>query len=90
MARDIFGKGEIAWGDGSDGPHEAGLLTLGIAKSYHTLGVTPRWGLNASVRHAVDWYRRHSLGEHARGLCECNIADFEAAAFGSPGAVPRV
>jgi len=82
-ARDIFGKGEIAWGDGSDGPHEAGLLTLEITKAQRTLGIVPQWGLSESVRHALDWYRRQSLGGHAKELCESDITDFEYAAGGS-------
>ena len=29
----VFGKGKIQWGEGTEGPHEAGLLTLEISKS---------------------------------------------------------
>ena len=48
-ARDISGKGEIAWGDGSEGPHEAGLLTLETTKSSAaSLGVVPQWSLYES------------------------------------------
>ena len=77
-ARSAYGKGEISWGDGTDGPHEAGLLALDIAKARSAVGFNPRWTLDNSIRHTLDWYRRQSAGESARALCQADIADFEA------------
>jgi CDP-glucose 4,6-dehydratase len=86
IARDIFGKGDVEWGDGSDGPHEAGLLALDTTKSGQTLGIAPHWGLYDSVRHAIDWYRRQMNGEPARYLCESDISVFQSAASATSAA----
>lgn len=72
----VFGRGDIAWGEGNEGPHEAGWLTLEIAKARNILGVTPRWHLDASIHHTLDWYRRQAAGEAARDLCEKDLATF--------------
>jgi CDP-glucose 4,6-dehydratase len=89
IARDIFGNGDVEWGDGSDGPHEAGLLALDTTKSAQRLGVAPHWGLYDSVRHAIDWYRRQMSGERAMHLCESDISAFESAAAASTAAGSR-
>jgi len=78
LAQTVYGSGEVVWGDGSEGPHEAGWLALEIAKSRTTLGLTPHWSLAQGVRRSVDWYRRFAQGADARVLCEADIADFEA------------
>lgn len=78
LARDVYGGGAVSWGDGSDGPHEAGWLALEISKSRSTLGVVPHWNLTQSVRRTMDWYRRLAAGEPAATLCELDIAAFEA------------
>lgn len=78
-ARDAFQGGEIHWGDGTQGPHEAGWLALEIAKARHSLGVYPRWRLKDGIHRTMDWYRRHADGESALQLCRQDIADFEAA-----------
>jgi CDP-glucose 4,6-dehydratase len=80
LARDAYGRGDVSWGDGSDGPHEAGWLALEISKSRSMLGVVPRWNLVESVTRTMDWYRRLVAGERAAALCELDIAAFEAAA----------
>jgi CDP-glucose 4,6-dehydratase len=79
LARAAFGRGETVWGDGTEGPHEAGWLALEIAKARHTLGVTPRWSLEEAVRRSVEWYRERLDGADARVLCLRDIAIFEAA-----------
>jgi CDP-glucose 4,6-dehydratase len=90
IARDIFGEGDVEWGDGSDGPHEAGLLALDTTRSAQKLGITPRWGLYDSVHHAIDWYRRHmSCGERAGHLCESDISVFESVASATTAAGSR-
>ena len=43
--RRLRSEGEIAWGDGTEGPHEAGWLALEITKARNDLGVRPRWPL---------------------------------------------
>jgi CDP-glucose 4,6-dehydratase len=79
LAREAYGSGDVLWGDGSDGPHEAGCLALEISKSRAFLGVTPRWNLNQSISRTMAWYRRLAAGEDAAALCELDIAEFEAA-----------
>ena len=80
QARDAFQQGDIHWGDGTQGPHEAGWLALEIAKARHRLDVHPRWSLPESIRRTMHWYRRQAAGEPAAQLCAQDIADFQAAA----------
>lgn len=80
LAREAYGKGEILYGTGDVGPHEAGWLVLEIAKARHGLGVRPRWGLEETVRRTMDWYRRFAGGADARKLCEDDALAFEAVA----------
>ncbi len=80
LARAAFGYGETTWGDGTEGPHEAGRLALETAKARHVLGVAPRWSLAESVRRSVDWYCEQLAGADARALCLRDIAAYEAAA----------
>lgn len=77
LALDAFGKGEIEWGDGSHGLHEANWLSLEIAKARHRLGVEPRWGLRESVTRTMNWYRRLAEGIPAIELCQNDIQAFE-------------
>jgi len=87
MARKGFGQGDVSYGDGSDGPHEAGWLALDVAKARLRLGVAPRWDLNASVMRTMAWYQaQRQQGSDARRLCEQDIAAFEAASAASAGA----
>lgn len=79
MARMFYGEGIVQYGDGSDGPHEAGCLALEIAKARNVLGYKPRWSLKEAVGRTVVWYRRQYQGERTDVLCEQEIAAFEAA-----------
>jgi len=79
LAREAYGRGAVAWGDGSEGPHEAGWLALEISKARITLGVTPRWDLRQSIQKTMNWYRQLAAGSSAGALCELDIAEFEAA-----------
>jgi CDP-glucose 4,6-dehydratase len=78
LANRSYGGGEVVWGDGKEGPHEAGWLALETAKALHLLGVAPRWSLQSSVRRTMAWYRGQQEGRVARELCAQDIADFEA------------
>lgn len=78
LARSVYGRGEVNWGDGSDGPHEAGWLSLEIAKSKQQLGVSPRWNLAQTVGRTMDWYRLQAQGGEAAALCAADIAAYEA------------
>ncbi len=78
LAQSAYGRGQIAWGDGREGPHEAGCLTLETTKARQALGVEPAWPLNKALKVTMDWYRAQHEGAPARGLCEADIAMFEA------------
>ena len=80
LAQCAYGRGTVRWGDGTEGPHEAGWLALEIAKARTQLGVSPRWTLAQSVERTLRWYRRQADGEPARDLCEADITDFAATA----------
>lgn len=79
LARAAYGRGEVQWGDGTEGPHEAGWLALEVAKARNELGVTSRWTLAESVQRTMRWYRQLGEGGNARKLCELDIADYERA-----------
>lgn len=80
IARASYGRGEVEFGDGRDGPHEAGWLSLEIAKARACLDVAPRWHLEQSVARTMQWYRAQASGMEARALCEADIAAYEGGA----------
>ena len=79
LAQASFGAGRVAWGDGSEGPHEAGRLLLDVTRARDLLGVQPRWTLAEAVGRTASWYRRALAGESARELCLTDIEAFDAA-----------
>lgn len=80
IARQANGGGEIEYGDGHVGPHEASWLALETAKARTLLGLAPRWPIETAVRRTIEWYRARHEGADARDLCEKEIAAYEAAA----------
>ena len=83
-AHRLWRAARCVWGDGNEGPHEAGWLALEAAKAAHLLGVAPRWTLADAVRRTMAWYRGQQDGSGgARALCAGISRDFEAAA--APG-----
>jgi CDP-glucose 4,6-dehydratase len=78
-ARKVWGGGDVRYGDGTEGPHEAGWLALEIAKARIALGVTPRWDFAESITRTIRWYRAALDGTDARALSEAEIAAFETA-----------
>jgi CDP-glucose 4,6-dehydratase len=83
LAKQSYGGGEVVWGEGGEGPHEAGWLALETAKALHVLGIAPRWSLQTAVQRTMNWYRRQHESSSARDLCAQDIAAFEADA--APG-----
>lgn len=79
LARDANGTGQVSWGDGSEGPHEAGWLALETAKARNVLGVMPRWSLAEAALRTMQWYRQQCQGADAGALCLADIAAYEAA-----------
>ena len=78
FARQAFGRGDTHFGDGGEGPHEAGLLTLDAGLAQRELGVAPRWSLSQAVERTMQWYARQGDGADARALCDADIDAFEA------------
>ena len=76
LANRIFGSGNIAWGEGINGPHEAGLLNLNITKASMLLGAKPRWTLDESVSRTMEWYKRLVRDQTAYSLCDADISAF--------------
>ena len=77
LARAAYGRGEVDWGDGTAGPHEAGWLTLEIAKARALLGIEPRWTLQEAVERTLGWYRHLAGGRRADDLCLADLSAFE-------------
>lgn len=78
LAQSAYGRGQIAWGDGTSGPHEAGCLVLEIAKARTVLGVKPRWHLAETVQRTINWYRKQQEGADVAAICQADIAAYEA------------
>ena len=79
LARTEYGSGAVRYGDGTEGPHEAGWLALEIAKASVALDVQPKWSLAESVTRTMAWYQAQHAGIDARALCLADIADHEMA-----------
>jgi CDP-glucose 4,6-dehydratase len=77
LAQSVYGKGEVSWGNGTDGPHEAGWLALETVKARTSLGVQSRWLLAESVKRTMSWYRQQREGFNALSLCEADIDAYE-------------
>ncbi|MCP9473141.1 MAG: CDP-glucose 4,6-dehydratase [Nitrospira sp.] len=76
LARAAYG-GEVAWGDGHEGPYEAAAIALESAKAKSVLGVVPQWPIETTIERTMRWYQRQAAGEDARRLCEEDIVAYE-------------
>lgn len=79
LANQVYGCGSVLWGDGTEGPHEAGLLSLEISKAREILDVTPRWNLPETVERTMGWYLQQRSGVNAHLLCNADITAFSSA-----------
>lgn len=78
QSRSVYGNGDVIYGDGNTGPHEAGWLALETAKTQQTLGLSPKWPLLETVARTMAWYRAQHQGADARSLCHAEIAAYGA------------
>lgn len=78
LARRAYGIGEVNYCDDAECPHEAGWLSLEIAKARLSLGFTQKWDLAETVNRTMAWYGAQYAGADARSLCEAEIAAYEA------------
>lgn len=76
-ARAAYGEGDVIYDEDRAGPHEAGLLTLEIAKARALLGFTPRWTFEESVVRSMQWYRQVHTGKSATDACESDLSAYE-------------
>jgi CDP-glucose 4,6-dehydratase len=74
LARAAYGRGEVIYGTGDEGPHEEESIRLEADKARTVLGVIPRWGLAVAVERTMQWYKAQADGEDARALCEADMA----------------
>lgn len=81
LSAPYFELSNIGWGDGSDGPHEAGLLTLDSKKAADELGFAPRFSLAQTVDRTWRWYRGLHEGRSAADLCLADLIAFEGGRF---------
>ncbi len=77
-ARVAFGGGEVIYGKGDMGPHEADWLALETAKAREMLGIVPKWELKEAVNRTMAWYRSLNDGADARSLCEIELGSYES------------
>lgn len=77
-ARARFPEAEVTFGDGSEGPHEAGRLTLDASRAAQSLGIQPRWSAEQAIARTVNWYLESASGVSAAALCERDIKDWSA------------
>ena len=78
QARTAFGHGDVIYGNGNAGPHEAGWLALETAKVREILGISPKWSLAETVYRTMAWYQGQKQGADARTLCEAEIVAYES------------
>lgn len=76
LAKGAYGRGEVIYDREDVGPHEAGLLTLEIAKSQSVLGFRPKWGLEESIERTMRWYASHLDGADVVSLCDADITGY--------------
>jgi CDP-glucose 4,6-dehydratase len=79
LANQAYGRGSVLWGDGTDGPHEANLLSLEISKARELLGISPRWNLTETIKLTMGWYQQQRSGVNVHLLCDADIAAFSSA-----------
>jgi CDP-glucose 4,6-dehydratase len=76
LSRKEYGIGKVIWGDGNEGPHEAGQLSLDISKSRNILGIEPCWDFKKTIERTIKWYRLQRDGFGAQDLCLSDISAF--------------
>ncbi|MDO6962476.1 CDP-glucose 4,6-dehydratase [Rhizobium alvei] len=81
-----FGDTEIRWGDGQEGPHEAGYLMLDSHRAHMDLGIRPQFTLVETLARTWTWYSRWQAGADARSLCLDDIRAYRSLA--NPPGVP--
>lgn len=79
MARAGQADWMVEYDERPSGPHEAGRLSLEIARARGLLGFSPRWALDEAIQRTMEWYRGLHSGLKAHLLCKRDIDLFERA-----------
>jgi len=76
--------GEACWTlEENAQPHEAHYLKLDCSKARSVLGWKPRWNMDTSLGHVVDWYKAHLSGKDMREMSMQQIRIYESAMSGN-------
>lgn len=78
LARTRFQGAKVSYGDGQEGPHEAGRLTLDASRAAQALGIQPLWSAAQAIARTVDWYLASASGTSAAELCDQDIDAWSA------------
>ncbi len=89
LARRAFGRGQVQYGDGTDGPYESAWLALDASKAQAVLGVASILSLAQAVDQTMAWYRAQEQGADTRQLCLADISEFEGLALTRPAALSQ-
>lgn len=89
LARRAFGRGQVKYGDGTDGPYESAWLALDASKAQAALGIAPILSLAQAVDQTMAWYCAQGKGADARQLCLADISEFERLALKRSAAVSQ-
>jgi CDP-glucose 4,6-dehydratase len=82
-----FDTSNIVWGDGHEGPHEAGLLMLDSSRAARELDFEPRFSLDETIARTWNWYRGLQAGRSAYDLCLADLEAFAGKALDAPRAM---
>lgn len=70
IACQVVPHAQVEYGDGTEGPHEAGRLSLDSSRARTVLGVQPHFTLDDAVRRTMNWYVAQAGGADAAALCD--------------------
>jgi CDP-glucose 4,6-dehydratase len=73
---DLWGEGASYEIDINPQLHEANYLRLDCSKAKAELGWTPKWDIETSINHIVDWNKAWLRKEDVRSVCEKQIEEY--------------
>ena len=62
--------------DGSPQLHEASHLKLDCSKARTRLSWRPRWNLETTIDHIIDWHKAHLAGQNMHHICNQQIDEY--------------
>ncbi len=67
---------DVSYGDGDEGPHEAGLLLLDINKAEQQLAWKPVWSVAEAIKYTLSWYKGMMAQQDVLALCLKDIEQY--------------